>query len=95
MFFCPLQWTVLFVLLGSTNIHSHCILWTHSVVNGQPHRPYMVYSTIVRVSWVRIPPLLFSLEEKSCPGCSWFVCCAFAFLPRSFHMQGYSSWVVC
>ena len=26
-------------------------------------------------------------EEKSCPGCSWFVCCAFAFLPRSFHMH--------
>ena len=22
----------------------------------------------------------FSLEKKSCPGCSWFVCCAFAFL---------------
>ena len=27
-------------------------------------------------------------KNKSCPGCSWFVCCAFAVLvPRSFHMN--------
>ena len=27
-------------------------------------------------------------KKKSCPGCSWFVCCAFAVLvPRSFHMN--------
>ena len=23
---------------------------------------------------------------NSCPRCSWFACCAFAFLPRSFHI---------
>ena len=36
-----------------------------------------------------MPPraaLYFSLEKKSCPRCSWFVCCSFAFLPHSFHM---------
>ena len=39
---------------------------------------------------VRIPPreaLYFSLGKKSCPGCSRIVCCAFAFLPRSFHIH--------
>ena len=29
----------------------------------------------------------FFLGKKSSPGCSWLVCCAFAFLPRSFHMR--------
>ena len=35
-----------------------------------------------RVSWVRIPPratLVFSFEEKSCPGCSLLVCLALPF----------------
>ena len=33
------------------------------------------------VWWVWIPPAqFFSLEKKSCPRCSWLVCCAFAFL---------------
>ena len=37
------------------------------------------------VSWVQIPPraaLLLFFKRKSCPGCSWLVCCAFAFVPR-------------
>ena len=48
------------------------------------------YQLVAIVLWVRIPPstaLYFSLEKKSCPGCSWFVCCAYAFLPHSFHMH--------
>ena len=32
--------------------------------------------------------LLFSLGQKrSCPGCSWLVCCAFALIPRNWHMH--------
>ena len=31
--------------------------------------------------------LYFSLEKNSWPRCSWFVCCAFAFLPHSFHLH--------
>ena len=30
-------------------------------------------------------PVSKFLGKKSCPGCSWLVCCAFAFLPRSLH----------
>ena len=33
-----------------------------------------------RVPWVWRGALSFSLEKKSCPGCSWLVCFAFAFL---------------
>ena len=38
--------------------------------------------------WVGIPPRA-ALQKSSCPGCSRFACCAFAFLPRSFHIHIY------